>query len=657
VHTPYTLDFIGAFMVAQSCAALMLTAFLLFGAFSFPSRVLLFFGGWLATLAVLIAPTATSLGIVLKADVFRDTLAFSALLATLGAVVARRPVVAGVALLAELPLWWVTGYLKESNSELAALHLAWIGLVVGLLARRPAAGQTEAPGEDVEGSYRRHDLAFFALATFLAALVSVFVMGKHEGSADETAYAFQAAILAKGRAYAITPRCDRFLATFYVFENLGHLFSQYTPGWPLFMVPFVWVRAIWLSGPFSMGFMVWGMARLGRSAMRCCPGEEGPPSPKVIRAAGTWAALLSMLGTSILINGGSRYSHVFVTGLYAWTLEGLLVVTTPGLGRRRQMHWGVELGCMSALMLATRPADGAFLGFGAALVLVYALARRRVGWRALACATTAFAVCAGAFLVILRLQLGTWWKTGYSLTPVYYPWMAVKYSMPLPNEWRYGLPLATGAYCWWPCSLPLGLVGLATLRGGARRLVIAMALGCLPYMAFMTSLEFGRGFDWGYGPRYAMVLLVPMATGCGVALAPLTVAARRHSLRGGSALAAGGPLALAIFAVASGWLRLVPLLWPPVADHTRMHSALQRAVENAHLHDAVVIAQPGTTGFSPLDLATNMPLDLYPDQDVILAVDQGTPVEAGACFRAAYPQRKLYSAWGVDDVRIAPFTR
>jgi hypothetical protein len=654
VHTPYTLDFIGAFIAAQSGAALLLTALLLFWRFSTLSRATLLLGVWVAALAVVVLPTATSLGFKPGPNALRYTLAWSAMFATLAALFLRRPVVATVALAGQLPLWWVTGFVKESDCELSALHLAWIGLVIGLLARRSQPRTIEPPREEIEGSYRLHDLTVFVLATVLAALVAVFIMGKRDGSADEWAYTFQAAVFAKGHAYANAPRCETFLDTYWVFETMGRLFSQYTPGWPLFVAPFVLVRAVWLSGPFAMGLMVWGMARLGRSAMRCFGSDAAPPSPRIIRAAGTWAAVLTMFGTVVLVNGGSRYSHVFVVALYAWSLEGLLMVSTPNLPRPRQIRWGIVLGCASALMLATRPADGAFVGFGIAVVFVYSLARRRIGWRALAAATVGFGFWASLTLIILRLQLGKWWTTGYSLIASNYPWAALKYSMPLPNQWKYGLPLGTASYCWWPCSLPLGLAGLAAFRGRSVGLVVAMALGCLSYLAYVTSLDFGRGYDWGYGPRYAMVVLVPMAVGGGVALARLTDAARRHTLGRQTALARGGPLALVVLAVVGTWLRIVPLVWPPVWQHTRQHGALQRAIEEARLQNAIVIATEGTTGTSPLDLPTNLPLTLYRDPEVIIAIDRQTPREAADCLRSAFPGRRIYSASGVVDVTIVP---
>jgi hypothetical protein len=72
------------------------------------------------------------------------------------------------------------------------------------------------------------------------------------------------------------------------------------------------------------------------------------------------------------------------------------------------------------------------------------------------------------------------------------------------------------------------------------------------------------------------------------------------------------------------------------------------------LSNAVVLATHGTTAFQAIDLPTNLPIDLYPDQDVIVAIDRQTPLEAAECLRGAFPARKLYTASGVDDVHIVP---
>jgi len=203
-----------------------------------------------------------------------------------------------------------------------------------------------------------------------------------------------------------------------------------------------------------------------------------------------------------------------------------------------------------------------------------------------------------------------------------------------------------------PDAVGDGQVQLAQARGVEVR--NGAVHGRLLFLAYLCYLEFGRGYDWGYGPRYQMVLLVPMAVGCGVAIAPLAIAARARTSGGRWALARGGPLALVLFAAVSAWLRVIALGWPMVAEHTHAHSAIQRAVEHAELTHAIVIAADGTTSFAPEDLPTNLPLDLYPDQDVIIAIDHDRPSEARACLRGAFPDRRIFIASGYDEVSLKP---
>jgi hypothetical protein len=656
VHWPYTIDYAGSFMAAQVCAALMLMALMLFWRFgSWAARGTMLAGVWLAALAVEVTPSLTQLGYHVSHDAYRDVLAASAVLGTLSAVLSLRPGVAVVGLIGQVPLWLVSGFVKESDLELSSLHLAWMGLLVGLLVRKQVPRTRDAAESPTEPSYAFHDGAVFVAATLLAVLVCVLVMRKRLGTADEWGYTFQASIFAKGRAYAASERCQPYLENFYVFESEGKLFSQYTPGWPLFLTPFFAIGAVWLGGPVSMGIMAVGVARLARSAMRGFGRGDSPPSARLVRIAGTWAAVVSMFGTSILINGGSRYPHVFVVGLFAWSVEAIMMLQTP-LPPRDKTLWGVVLGSSAVISVASRPADGAFVGIGLTILFTYALARRRIGWRGFLAATLSALFWTAISLVILHAQLGKWFTTGYSLNAYIHPWNVVKYTKPTPAQWKYGLPLATGSYEWWPASIPLGLAGLAMLRGRALGILVALATTCLPYIVYCMFLDLGqRGFDWGYGPRYLIILLVPMAVGGAVAMAPLTVAALSKASAGRSVLARGGPFALAAFAVVSGWIHIVPLAWPTVVEHTRRHAGLQRAVADYGIHNAIVIASKGTTGNSEFDLPTNLPFDLYPDPDVILAIDRQMPYEAAQCLSQAYPGRRLYAADGYDEVRITPY--
>jgi hypothetical protein len=655
VHWPYTLDFADSFMAAQWGAALLLTAALMFWRISRATRAILLLGIWVSAVAVIAPQEISPLGWKPGPQAFRHLLLLSSSLGVLAAVVSRRVLIGIFAALGVYPLWWLTGTLRGSDAELAALHLAWLGLITGMLGRQARPRDQDPPQLEVEESYLVHDTVAFVGATVIAALMCAFVHHKHDGGADEWGYTFQAAVFAKGRLYSQVPRCDTFLESFYVYETSGRMFSQYTPGWPMFIVPFVWIRQVWLSGPFSLGVLAWGMARLGRSAMRAFGRKDAPPSARAIRIAGTWAAVMACFGTTLIVNGASRYPHVYTLALYAWTLEALLQVATPGLRRDRQVLWGLVLGTASVHMVAVRPADGAFMGIGVALAFLWFLARKQVGWRAFVSAAAAFALWTAVMLVILRLQLGKWFTTGYALNSVIHPWNIVKFSKPQLSEWKYGLPLATGSYAWWPASLPLGLAGLAHARGKARWLTFAMAISCLPYIVFCMYLDLGqRGVDWGYGPRYLMILMIPMMVGGVLALTPITLAALSRATSERSPLLRGGPLALVMLGMVSAWIRIVPLEWATTAEHTKKHSAINQAIEAANLKNAIVIAAYGTTSFSDLDLTTNYPVDLYPDQDAIIAIDRSQPTEAFECLRSAFPGRRIYRASGRDEVHITP---
>jgi hypothetical protein len=656
VHWPYSLDSLDCFMATQWAAALLLTAMMVFWRVPRLAFWLLLGGIWTAALSLLLPQSFSGLTFKPGPDALPHLWLAASLLGALATAAAMRPVLMIVALLGVYPLWWVAHTVKSSDAELSALYLAWLGLLAGLLGRgAPPRLREPEPQPAQEPSYALHDAMIFAGATALAALVCVFVMHKREAGADEWGYTYQAAVFAKARVYATAPRCESYFESFYVFDTSGRMFSQYPPGWPLFLVPFLWARVLWMGAPVSLGLFAWAMARLGRTAMRAYGAWDAPPSAAVVRAAGTWAGVLSGTATSLVTNGASRYPHVYTLALYAWMLEATMQTTTPGLPRKKQVLWGLVLGTVAVHGMATRPADGAFMGIGVALYFLYALARRRVGWRALATAAASFAVWSAVMLVILRVQLGKWFTTGYSLEAVIHPWNIVKYSKPQLHEWKYGLPLATGAYCWWPACVAAGLAGLARLRGRALSLVFMFVVSCVPYTVFCMYLDLGqRGVDWGIGPRYLMVLAVPLALGSAVALAPLTRAALSHGGGARSAFVRGGPLAVALVAIVSAWVRIVPEEWATIADHVHKHSAVNRAIDDAHLDHAVVLVTSGTTSFDALDLTTNLPIDLYPNQDVLIAIDRGQPQDAEECLRAAYPGRRLYRASGREDVHVVP---
>jgi hypothetical protein len=303
-------------------------------------------------------------------------------------------------------------------------------------------------------------------------------------------------------------------------------------------------------------------------------------------------------------------------------------------------------------MVTARPADGCTLGLGPSAYLAFTLAKRRIRLEAIAGAVLTFALVVVSALVILRLQLGQWFKTGYSLVATFDPWAVLGWSLPKPSEYRWGFPLAAGAYCWAPCSPAVALAGLASLRGEARRVAIVLATGCSALVALYTLAEFGRVSDWGYGPRYTLPCIVPMAVGTGVVLEQLCSRAFRpsavvHRLDG------YGPLALAVAALVLAVNRIGPEVYAFAGERVRIRNRLHEAVLRSPLEHAVVFVDRGVGDADPLDLTQNLPIDLYPDQSVLIAIDRGP--ESIECVRREFPNRTLYRALPGPETKVVPF--
>ena len=655
VTPPYALQPLDAFAAAQTSVGLVLGAALWLRGLRPRAANLVFLAA--IALAVVVPVDLDFLGgigVVLAPTHVKAMLKMAAAFASLAALRTQRPILASAALAGEAVLWRITDFVTDSDLELAAAHLAFFGLLVGIHWRTLPATATPATTSEVSPAHDawRDDVAAFLLGTSAGAVANIVLLHGWTDSGDEWANTFQAAVFAKMHAFASVPRCAEAFRSFWVFQYMGRSFAQYTPGWPYFMALFVWLHAPWLAGPASLGLLAAGVSRLGRRAASGFSPGTAPPPREQVRAAGRFAALMILLSSTMLINGASRYPHVFVAATFAWSIEGLFAIATPGLSTRWQWGWGVVLGASASLMLATRPGDGATLGVGLLVYFIYAFVRRRLAWRSILGAGIVAGAVGGLTLVILRLQLGKWLATGYSISQTFYPWVKFVRSVPKANELKWVFPLASGAYCWWPCAPAVGLAGLAALRGRAQRMGFVFFFSFVPFFLFYALLEMGRGSPMGYGPRYELPVVAPMAVGGGVILARLWHAARTRCTSE-LALDVGGPACLALTAVLLGVVRLAPLVYPPVHTEILVHNRLQEALTHVRLHNAIVFASDGLNNTDPMDLTENLPLDLYPDQDVLIAIDRGPDVVR--CVREQYPKRSFYHAIPSSPVRFVPF--
>jgi hypothetical protein len=254
-------------------------------------------------------------------------------------------------------------------------------------------------------------------------------------------------------------------------------------------------------------------------------------------------------------------------------------------------------------------------------------------------------------LVILRLQLGVWFKTGYSLAAGYYAWAEPKFSFPQPYQYKVGLPLATTAYCLWPASVAVGAAGLFRARGSGRMIVLALALGTAALLAMYVMSEFGRSDDFGYGNRFQLPTIVALSVGTAVLLAPM-FSPVSNDAAGGPLLRSvlAGPAAVAAFALVSGALRLAPLVYPVAKTDISKYLRIEHAIERQGIHDAVIVSSPSENGAQALDVTRNWPIPL---PDVIIA-GETTPADT-KCLREHFPDKKFYRAPGYgNDIVLQP---
>jgi hypothetical protein len=477
----------------------------------------------------------------------------------------------------------------------------------------------------------------------LAALMNRWAFSGYVFNGDEVANSFQADVYGHFRAYAPVPRCAPMFENYWVFRYQGRAFSQYTPGWPLFMAAFQRFGVIWLAGPAMAGILAVAIARLSRR-LASGLGSTLDDAARSVRLAGPLGAAAALLGPSMLLNAASRFSHTMVCACFAWAVECACVVTEREVTSTRAWCYGLGLGAATSLGLATRPSDGGMLGVGVFLYFVWAFARRRVGWRALAGTALAFLFFGGLTALILRLQLGAWFRTAYSISGIFHPEAELKLSAPGPVYVKLAVPLAVGGYAFWPASFALAAAGqIQALGGSERRVAFMLTVSALALMGFYSFVEFGRYSYDGLGPRYVLPVVVMLAPGTAALLAPLFLRLLAFGTRGGRTVArlrAAIPGVLAAAAFCSGVVLIAPRMYPVARVENVTVTAPLRTAARRELKQAIVMLESARLHTHSTNLAQNAPFEPNPD---VLFLNRSTSADE-ACARRYFPGRKWYRA-------------
>lgn len=245
-----------------------------------------------------------------------------------------------------------------------AAPLAWavaVGVMVGALF-------LPGVGDRVLAALRRPSTRTFLMATAaIAALLSYLIvsgpMRDRPSSIDAHVYLLEARALSHGHFGMPIPEPRQLFGGRFLFAgDDGHLYGVFPPGFPLFLVPFVWLGVPMLVGPVLAALLVGAQWLLGRSLER--DGEDS--------VATRLAIVLSLPSVGRAVETADLLSHAFVAVL------GTVAIALAIEERKEGSRWRL-LAIGAALGWATiaRLLDGVVLCGLVAAVLAGRVPLRR----------------------------------------------------------------------------------------------------------------------------------------------------------------------------------------------------------------------------------------------------------------------------------------
>ena len=245
----------------------------------------------------------------------------------------------------------------------------------------------------------RFNLLLFSAAAGAYAGVAWFVFKGIPRIDDGVAALFQARLFARGAVTLPLPPDAGFYEMFGVLgerAGLGRWCGMYPPGWPLLLVPGVWLGAPWLVNPVLGGLLVVTISELGRAFFN--------------ERTGRLAALLAIPSPFVAVLSGLHLSHIPMA-----LAGGLCLLSLKKLWDTSRWTWGGAAGLAWGVAFLCRPLDAAVLGaiFAAAFLLPPdRLWRCRRGIAAgLAMALLALAVLFG----FQKITTGDWRTPGHKI--------------------------------------------------------------------------------------------------------------------------------------------------------------------------------------------------------------------------------------------------
>jgi hypothetical protein len=182
---------------------------------------------------------------------------------------------------------------------------------------------------------------------------------------DSGVYLMQARAMAHLHFGMATPSPMQAFSNHFVLEGPDHeLYGVFPPGWPLAIVPFVWIGAPMLAGPSVAALLVMAQALLGRAVGRAAGDQiSGELAMRV-------SLLVSLPAYVRAFETADLMSHALVALLaaaaVAWAIHATLESSAAGPRRL-----GLAVGACVGWATATRLLDGVVVGVAVAGVLAW----------------------------------------------------------------------------------------------------------------------------------------------------------------------------------------------------------------------------------------------------------------------------------------------
>jgi hypothetical protein len=215
---------------------------------------------------------------------------------------------------------------------------------------------------------------------------------------DSGVYLMQARAMSHLHFGMAIPSPMQAFSNHFVLEGPDHeLYGVFPPGWPLAIVPFVWVGVPMLAGPAVAALLVGAQAFLGRAVGRAA-GEQvhGELATRV-------AIVVSLPAYVRAFETADLMSHALVAVLAAAGIACAIHASLES-GEAQQRRWGLAVGACAGWATATRLLDGVVLGLAVAGVLAWT----RQGRTALRWAWLGAMPFIGLLLVEQRCATGAW---------------------------------------------------------------------------------------------------------------------------------------------------------------------------------------------------------------------------------------------------------